>query len=82
MDKKPKNGWIADLETMTCRNINTNIVVTFKKRRNIFLPTIKDVPVDIVEKWAKMKDGEKEQEKIIAEAEDVFMNAFIENDNN
>jgi len=84
MDKIPKNGWIADLETMTCRNINTNIVVTFKKKRNIFLPTIKDVPVDIAEKWSKMKDEETEKEKgkIISEAEDVFMKAFIENDIN
>ena len=84
MDKIPKNGWIADFETMTCRNVNTGIVVTFKKKRNIFLPTIKDVPVDIVEKWSKMKDEETEKEKgkIISEAEDVFMKAFIENDIN
>jgi len=48
------------------------------------LPTIKDVPVDIVEKWSKMKDEETEKEKgkIISEAEDVFMKAFIENDIN
>jgi len=80
MNKTPKNAWVADLETMTCRNTNTNIVVIFEKERNVFLPKIKDIPADISEKWAKMEDVEKEKERIIEEAEDVFMKAFIEND--
>jgi len=78
MNKKPKESWIADLKTMTCRNKNTNIVVTFEKKRNIFLPKIKDIPVELHEEWSQMKDREKE--KIISEAEDVFMKAFIEHD--
>jgi len=80
MDKIPKNGWIADLEAMTCRNINTNIVVIFEKKRNFFLPIIKDIPVNFSEEWKKMND--KEKGKIISEAEDVFVKAFVENENN
>jgi len=76
----PKEGWIADLETMTCRNINTGIVLIFERKRKILLPKINDIPVEFLEIWEKMKDDEKE--KIISEAEDVFMNAFIENDIN
>jgi len=80
MNKIPKNGWIADLETMTCHNIDTSIVVFFEKNKNVFLPKIENIPIDIFDKWAKMKDVEKEKdkEKIISEAEDVFMSAFIE----
>jgi len=82
MNNIPNNGWIADLETITCRNIDTGIVVIFEKKRNIFLPRIKDIPVDIFEKWVYMNNEETEKAKIIEEAEDVFMKAFIENDNN
>jgi len=76
----PKEGWVADLKTMTCRNINTGIVVTFERKKKILLPKINDIPVEFMEIWEKMKNEEKE--KIISEAEDVFMNAFIENNNN
>jgi len=82
MKKVPKTCWIADLETMTCRNTNTNIVVIFEKEKNVFLPRFKDIPAGISEKWAKMEDVEKEKEKIMEEAEDAFMNAFIEKDVN
>jgi len=82
MNNIPKNGWIADLETMTCRNIDTGIVVVFERKRNIFLPRIKDIPVDVFEKWVYMNNEEKEKEKMIKEAEDVFMKAFFESGNN
>jgi len=76
----PKNDWVADLETMTCRNIISNIVVIFERESNIFLPRIKDIPVDVFDKWVYMNNEEDEKEKIISEAEDVFMKAFIESD--
>jgi len=76
----PREEWIANLNTMTCRNKNTGIIVIFEKKRNLFLPKINDIPVEFLEVWEKMKDEEKE--KIISDAEDVFMSAFIEDDNN
>jgi len=82
MNNISKNGWVADLDTMTCRNINTNIVVDFGEDLNIFFPHIIDIPVDISEKWAQMDNEENEKEKVITEAEDVFINAFIGHDTN
>jgi len=80
MNVVKNTGWIADLEELTCRNINSNIIVTFEKKRNIYYPKIKNVPVDFFNKWARMNNKEKEMDKIIFEAEDVFMKAFFEND--
>jgi len=80
MDNTENKGWIADLKNMTCSNLDTNIVIVFEKEKKILLPKIKNIPVDVLEKWAKMNEEEMklEEEKIIAEAEDVFMEAFIE----
>ena len=79
MSIMPKNGWVADLESMTCRNINTSIVVAFERKKNFFLPKINDMPNDVFEKWANMNDGKNEMQKIIFEAENVFLRAFFEN---
>jgi len=78
MSVMPKNGWVADLDTMTCRNINTRIVVAFERKKNFFFPKINNMPNDVYEKWANMKDGKREMEKIIFEAESVFLRTYIE----
>jgi hypothetical protein len=48
------NGeWIADLGAMTCRNINTGMVVEFQKSGITYVGEIKDMPVEIMRPMGK-----------------------------
>jgi hypothetical protein len=75
------NGeWIADLGDMTCRNINTKMVVVFEKQGKAFLGKIRDMPIEIMEQWAKLEHGERLVQKAVTDAEDVFLRAYFESD--
>jgi hypothetical protein len=50
--------WIADLGAMTCRNIESRIVVGFKQKDKIFEGKLQDMPVELLEKWAALPNGE------------------------
>jgi len=72
------NGeWIADLGTMTCRNITNNIVVEFGKDLN---GKIKDIPMNLLTKWSADPHGERNIQKAVLEAEEVFLRAYYESD--
>ena len=72
------NGeWIADLRAMTCRNIINNIVVEFGKDLN---GKIKDIPMSLFTKWSADPHGERNIQKAVMEAEEVFLRAYYEND--
>jgi bifunctional pyridoxal-dependent enzyme with beta-cystathionase and maltose regulon repressor activities len=73
-------GWIADLGAMTCRNIFTNMVVEFEKSGTGYVGKVKDMPLEIFDRWAKLEHGEKLMKKAVAEAEEVFLRAVIERD--
>ena len=75
------NGeWIADLGAMLCRNISNNIVVAFEKSGRILNGRIKDIPMEVFAKWAGEPDGEKHIQKVVMDAEEVFLRAYFEND--
>jgi predicted alpha/beta hydrolase len=73
-------GWIADLEAMTCRNILTSMVVEFEKSGSSYVGKVKDMPIGIMEQWAKLRHGERLMKNAVAEAEEVFLRAAIERD--
>ena len=75
-----KEEWIADLVSMTCRNINNKIVVVFEKFGKAINGKIKDIPMDLFAKWAADPHGERNIQKAVMEAEEVFLKAYIESD--
>ena len=71
--------WIADLGSMSCRNCINKIVVTFEKNGNVLTGKIKDIPIELMEKWAAEPQGEKHIRNTVMEAEEVFLKAYFEN---
>jgi hypothetical protein len=75
------NGeWIADLGTMTCRNISNNIVVVFEKSGKKLNSKTEDIPMALFSKWAALPNGENKIKNVVMEAEEVFFRAYYEND--
>ena len=72
--------WIADLGSMTCRNITNNIVVSFEKEGKALRGKIKDIPMELFAKWAEEPQGEKKVQNTVMEAEEVFLRAYFESD--
>jgi len=71
--------WIADLGSMTCRNINNMIVVSFERKGKTLLGKIKDMPVELIQQWANIPSGHNLVRKAVAEAEEVFLRAYVQN---
>jgi hypothetical protein len=69
--------WVVDMVAMTCWNKTNNIVVVFEKHKNIVIGKIKSIPLELVNKWAKDKQGDTNIKNIIKEAEETFMRAFL-----
>jgi RNAse (barnase) inhibitor barstar len=74
--------WVADLVTMTCRNTANNIVIVFEKLEKTLIGKIKNIPLELVNKWAKEKQGDKNIINAIKEAEEIFLEAYHEKDKN
>ena len=70
--------WIADLGTMTCRNINNKIVVAFEKKGKTIIGKINDMPIELMEQWAAIPHGENNIKKAVMEAEEIFLKAYFE----
>jgi len=70
--------WVADLRDMTCRNVNTGLVVEFHKSGATHTGKMKDIPFGLMRQWAKTECGELFIKKAVMEAEKVFLKAFIE----
>ena len=74
----PNNEWVADLEAMTCRNFANEIIVALEKKGKGFAGKIKDIPIEILEKWAGSLDGPRLMQKTVLEAEEAFMQAYYQ----
>jgi hypothetical protein len=68
--------WIADLEAMTCRNINTKIIISFEKQGESVSAKIDYIPLEMLRTWALTKEVRINMRKAIMEAEDVFLKAY------
>ena len=55
-------------------------MVGFEKQGNTLLGKIKDMPIELMAQWAKEGHGEREIQKAVMEAEEVFLRAYFEND--
>ncbi len=75
------NGeWIADLHTMTCRNILNKVIVTFEVKEQFPQGKISYIPMDLLSKLAIQPNGDKALEKMAMEAEEVFLRVYFERD--
>jgi hypothetical protein len=73
------NGeWIADLGSMTCRNIENRIVVTFEINDRGLQGKIQNMPIDLMSGWAAEPHGERRMREVVEEAEEVFLRAYYE----
>jgi hypothetical protein len=70
--------WIADLGAMTCRNIEKRMAVCFQRKGKGFEATLQDMPLELLERWAALPDGERHIRQAVEEAEEVFLRAWIE----
>ena len=72
--------WIADLGSMTCKNISNKIVVSFKKYGNSIRGKIKYIPIKLFAQWAAEPHGEYRIQEAVLKAEKVFMRACFESE--
>jgi hypothetical protein len=70
--------WLVDTEAMLCSNNLTNIVVGFEKRGETYIGKIREMPMELTTRLAKMKDGDKLLQKAVMDAEEVFNKEMFE----
>jgi len=70
--------WLVDTEAMLCRNNLTEIVVGFAKKGETYIGKIKDMPMELTVRLAKMKDGDLLLQKTVLDAEEVFNKEMFE----
>lgn len=70
--------WVADLRTMTCRNIITGMVFEFKKNETTYTGKLTEMPFELLRQWIQKEQGEKFIKKAVIEAEKVLRIAQIE----
>jgi len=74
--------WLVDTEAMLCSNSQTKIVVEFEKNGKTCTGKIKDMPLELTARIAKMKDGDLLLKKTVLDAEEVFTKEMYDmNDN-
>jgi len=64
--------WLVDTEALICSNNLTKIVVSFTKSGETYIGKIKDMPMELMARLAKMKNGDKLLQKTVLDAEEVF----------
>jgi hypothetical protein len=70
--------WIVDSEAFTCKNNLTKIVVGFTKNGDTYMGKIMDIPLELMARLAKMKDGDLFLQKAVLDAEEIFLKELID----
>ena len=78
MVTKESGEWVANLVTMTCINTTNNIIVVFENLEGSLIGRIKNIPIELVNKWASQKHIEKNINDAVREAEDFFLKVYYE----
>jgi hypothetical protein len=74
------DDWVADLVTMTCKNTTNDIVVVFEKNERILIGKIESIPLELLKKWGKEIQGEKNINNALIEAELIFLREYYANE--
>jgi precorrin-6B methylase 2 len=64
--------WVVDTEAMTCLNKNTEVLVEFQEKDELFIGSVKHIPINLMKSLAMLKNGEKLVRKAVMEAEEIF----------
>ena len=64
--------WLVDTEAMLCSNSLTKIVVEFVRNGETYIGKIKDMPMELTTRLAKMKNGDKLLQKAVLDVEEIF----------
>jgi len=72
--------WLVDTEALICSNNLTKIVVGFSKSGKTYIGKIKDMPLELTARLAKMKDGDLLLKKTVLDAEEVFRKEMFARD--
>jgi len=70
--------WLVDTEALICRNNLTKIVVGFERNGETYIGKMKDMPLDLTVKLAKMKDRDLLLKKAALDAEEIFNKEIFE----
>ncbi len=70
--------WLIDTEALLCKNNYTEIVVKFEKRGEAYIGKIKDMPMELMARLAKMKDGDLLLKKAVIDAEEIYNKEIFE----
>jgi hypothetical protein len=73
-----EDEWLVDTEAMLCSNNLTKIVVGFEKRNETYIGKIKDMPIELTVRLARMRDGDLLLKKAELDAEDIFNKEMFE----
>ena len=70
--------WIVDTDAMLCTNNLTKIMVKFTKNGDTYIGKIIDMPMELMARLAKMKDGDSFLQKAVLDAEEIFTKEIFE----
>ena len=77
MNTKVNGKWHANLKNLTCRNTETNMVVSFEKRGSALISKIMDLPLSLITKWSLDQNGSSQLRKAVIEADEAFFKAYF-----
>jgi hypothetical protein len=77
MHTKQCGKWVVDLEKLTCRNTENELVIEFEKRGKMLMGTIKNIPIRLVQQWTQDKNCEADIRKELVEADEVFFKVYF-----
>jgi hypothetical protein len=70
--------WLVDTEAMLCSNSLTKIVVGFMRNGETYIGKINDMPLELMVRLSKMKDGDLLLQKAVMDAEEIFFKEMFE----
>ena len=76
-DTKTIKNWKVDLENLTCQNIENHMIIAFEKKGTALEGKIRDMPIELLEKWAREPNGERHIKIAVIEADEVFFRAYF-----
>jgi hypothetical protein len=77
MYTKQCGKWLVDLDNLTCRNTENQLVIEFEKRGQMLMGTIKDIPIRLVQQWTQDPNCEADIRKALVEADEVFFKVYF-----
>ena len=77
MTAKTTGNWQVDLNNMTCRNTENEIVIVFEKRGPALVGKIQFLPIRLSAEWIKDPNGERYIRNAVIEADEVFFQAYF-----